>query len=167
MYEDFHATDPLAGHEYHCMFQCLIVGIATSHSDTVDLKFLVNGAGVWVGLPHPAWVEFKLRTGQALTDRMAVDLAGLYLKHAIESGRGIDLGPEDPGDWADPLNPNPVTVHTERTLHWNDLTVDETLALCAEMGWLGDLAAGPAPPEAQAWRMKPAADETQAPAPPR
>lgn len=136
MYEDFHASDPLTGKDYHCMFQCLIVGIATRHSDTVDIKFLVSGTGVWIGLPHPAWVEFKERTGQTLTDRMAVDLAGLFLKHSIESGLGVDVQRESEGDVADPLNPNPVTVHSERSHRWTDITVADVLALCAELGWL-------------------------------
>lgn len=166
MYEDFHATDPITGQEYHGLFQYLIIGIATRHSDTVDVKFLINGAGAWVGLPHPAWVEFKLRTGQTITDRMAVDLAGLYLKHAIESGLGVDLVHEDKGDWADPLNPNPVTVHMQRSTPWTDLTVEETLALCGEMGWLGE-AAPPPPPAAQAWRVVPAAEDSETPAPTR
>lgn len=120
MYEDFSATDPLTGAASHCEYQCLMVGIATRHSDTVDIKFLVNGEGVWLGLPHPLWVEFQRLTGVALSDRMAVDLAGLYLKHAIESGLGVE--------------------HS----HWNDITVAEMLALAAELNWVPKTAAASA-----------------------
>ncbi len=112
MFEDFTATDPLTRQDVHCEFQCLMTGIATRHSDTVDLKFLVNGEGRWLGLPHLTWVEFKKRTGVALSDRMAVDLGGAYLKRAIESGLGVD------------------------TNHWNDITVAELMDLAAGMGWL-------------------------------
>ncbi|MGH9520533.1 MAG: hypothetical protein ACRD2D_12825 [Terriglobales bacterium] len=112
MYEDFHATDPLTGQDYHGMFQCLIVGIATRHSDTVDVKFLVNGQDVWLGLPHPAWGEFKRAAGTTLSDRMAVDLAGLYLKRAIESGLGADGN------------------------HWNDITVAEIMELASNLNWV-------------------------------
>lgn len=112
MYEDFSATDPLTNTASHCEYQCLIVAIATRHSDTVDIKFLVNGEGVWLGLPHPAWVEFKRITGVALSDRMAVDLAGLYLKRAIESGLGVERS------------------------HWNDITVADVLDLAAELNWI-------------------------------
>lgn len=112
MYEDFTVTDPLTRQSFHCEFQCLMVGVATRHSDTVDIKFLVNGEGVWLGLPHPAWVEFQRRSGVALSDRMAVDLAGAYLKKAIESGVGAERS------------------------HWNDITVDEVMELAAGLQWI-------------------------------
>ena len=35
----------------------------------VDIKFLVDGRRVWVPLPHPAWVEYKKRTGRAIRIR--------------------------------------------------------------------------------------------------
>ena len=41
---------------------------------------------VWIALPHPAWVAFQARTGHVITDPMAVQIAGHYLKQAIESG---------------------------------------------------------------------------------
>lgn len=112
MYEDFKAKDPLTGEVYHCIYQALIVGIATRHSDTVDIKFLVNGKPMWLGLPHPAWVEFRRRTGQRLSDRMAVDLAGFYLKRLIEDGQGVERQ------------------------HWNDITVDDVMQLADSLGWL-------------------------------
>jgi hypothetical protein len=40
-------------------------------------------------LPHPAWVEYRKRTGQAITDRLAIEIAGHYLKTALESGEGV------------------------------------------------------------------------------
>lgn len=112
MYEDFTAQDPLDQTQYHCLYQAIIVGISTRHSDTVDIKFLVNGKGIWIGLPHPAWLEFRRRTGYALSDRMAVDLAGFYLKQQIESGAGADRS------------------------HWNDIQVEEIMRLAGELGWL-------------------------------
>jgi hypothetical protein len=41
---------------------------------------------VWIALPHPAWVEYNKRTGKTITDPLAVEIAGHYLKWAIESG---------------------------------------------------------------------------------
>jgi hypothetical protein len=67
----------------------LIVAIATRHADAVDIKFLVDGKTVWVALPHPAWVEYKKRTGKAITDPLAVEIAGHYLRIALESGEGL------------------------------------------------------------------------------
>ena len=67
----------------------MIVAIATRHADAVDFKFLVDGRNVWVALPHPAWVEYKKRTGKLITDSLAVEIAGHYLKTALESGEGL------------------------------------------------------------------------------
>ena len=68
------------------MYQALIVAIATRHADAVDIKFLVDGHPVWIALPHPAWGEYNKRTGKVLTDPLAVEAAGHYLKWAIEAG---------------------------------------------------------------------------------
>ena len=86
MYEDFHVTDRWTGQKLHCLYQALIVAIATRHADAIDIKFLVNGHPVWVALPHPAWVEYHRRTGRGITDALAIQIAGQYLKYLIESG---------------------------------------------------------------------------------
>jgi hypothetical protein len=89
MYREFHATDRWSKKEVHCIYQALIVAIATRHADAVDIKFLVDGRTVWVALPHPAWVQYRERTGQAITDPLAIEIAGHYLKTALESGEGV------------------------------------------------------------------------------
>jgi hypothetical protein len=89
MYRDFHATDRWTKKEVHCIYQALIVAIATRHADAVDIKYLVDGRTVWVALPHPAWVEYKNRTGKMITDSLAIEIAGHYLKTALESGEGV------------------------------------------------------------------------------
>jgi hypothetical protein len=86
MYSDFRCVERWSGKEIHCMYQALIVAIATRHADAVDIKFLVDGHPVWIALPHPAWVEYKQRTGKVLTDPLAVEAAGHYLKWAVEAG---------------------------------------------------------------------------------
>src|SRR6266496_1900653 len=86
MYQDFYAADRWTKKQVHCIYQALIVAIATRHADAVDIKFLVGGRPVWIALPHPTWVEFKKRTGHVITDPLAVQIAGHYLKQAIESG---------------------------------------------------------------------------------
>jgi len=88
MYRDFHAVDRWTKKEVHCLYQCLIVAIATRHADAVDVKFLVDGRPVWIALPSPAWVEYKNRTGKSITDPLAIAVAGHYLKAALESGEG-------------------------------------------------------------------------------
>jgi hypothetical protein len=89
MYSDFQATDRWTKKKVHCLYQALIVAIATRHADAVDIKFLVDGRPVWVALPHPAWVEYKNQTGRIITDPLAIEIAGHYLKTALESGEGV------------------------------------------------------------------------------
>ncbi len=89
MFEDFTATDRWTRKPVHCIYQALIVAIATRHADAVDIKFLVDGKPVWVALPHPAWVEYRKRTGRLITDSLAVEIAGHYLKAALEAGEGL------------------------------------------------------------------------------
>jgi hypothetical protein len=89
MYQDFHAVDHWTKKDVHCVYSALIVAIATRHADAVDVKFLVDGHPVWVALPHPAWVAYHERTGKAITDPLAVEIAGHYLKTALESGEGV------------------------------------------------------------------------------
>jgi hypothetical protein len=89
MFENFSATDRWTKKQVHCVYQALIVAIATRHADAVDIKFLVDGRTVWVALPHPAWVEYKNRTGKAITDSLAIEIAGHYLKTALEAGEGV------------------------------------------------------------------------------
>jgi len=89
MFTDFIATDRWTKKQVHCLYQALIVAIATRHADAVDIEFLVDGRPVWVALPHPAWVEYKKRTGKLITDGLAKEIAGHYLKTALESGEGL------------------------------------------------------------------------------
>ena len=89
MYDNFYAADRWTKKRVHCIYQALIVAIATRHADAVDIKFLADGRPVWIALPHPAWVEYQLRTGKVITDPLAVEIAGHYLKTALESGEGV------------------------------------------------------------------------------
>jgi hypothetical protein len=90
MFGDITATDRWTKKQVHCVYQALIVAIATRHADAVDIKFLVDGKTVWVALPHPAWVEYKKRTGKAITDSLAVEIAGHYLQAALAAGEGLE-----------------------------------------------------------------------------
>jgi len=89
MYTDFTTTDRWSKKQVHCIYQALVVALATRHADAVDIKFLVDGRTVWVALPHPAWVEYKKRAGKLITDSLAKEIAGHYLKTALESGEGL------------------------------------------------------------------------------
>jgi len=125
MYEDFHVTDRWSGEDLHCRWKGTIVAIATRHADAVDVRFDVNGRPMWIALPCLAWVEQKKRSGKVITDQLAAQIAGRYLKQLIEEG--YDAGRE---------------VYT--------VTVAEVLdhldAVVAEAKQLGDLPAIPAGP---------------------
>jgi hypothetical protein len=86
MYDDFRAVDRLTGEEVHCVYQALIMAIATRHADAVDVKFNVNGHTVWIALPGPLWAEHLKKTHHHLSDPMTVQVAGHYLKEVIENG---------------------------------------------------------------------------------
>ena len=86
MYEDFIAKDRWTGEVQHCVWKGTVVAIATRHADATDIRFAVNGRPLWIAMPNMAWVEQKKRTGKDITDYLAAQIAGRYLKQAIESG---------------------------------------------------------------------------------
>src|SRR5665213_3624677 len=86
MYEDFQVTDRWTGAELHYRWTANVVAIATRHADAIDVRFEVNSRPVWVAMPAQAWVEQKKRTEHVITDRLAAQSAGRYLKAAVESG---------------------------------------------------------------------------------
>jgi hypothetical protein len=86
MYEDFHVTERWSGEDLHCRWKGTIVAIATRHADAVDVRFDVNGRPMWIALPCTAWVEQKKRSGKVITDHLAAQIAGHYLKQLIEQG---------------------------------------------------------------------------------
>jgi len=86
MYEDFHVTDRWSGEDLHCRWKGTIVAIATRHADAVDVRFDVSGRPMWIALPCIAWVEQKIRSGKVITDQLAAQIAGRYLKQIVEEG---------------------------------------------------------------------------------
>ena len=86
MYEDFHVNDRWSGEDLHCTWKGTVVAIATRHADAVDVRFDVNGRPMWIALPSTAWVAQKERTGKVITDQLAVQIAGRYLRQLIEEG---------------------------------------------------------------------------------
>ncbi|WP_263419346.1 hypothetical protein [Terriglobus albidus] len=86
MYEDFHARDRFTGEDLHCTWKGTVVAIATRHADATDIRFAVNGRPVWIAMPNEAWVQQKAKNGHVITDYLAAQAAGRYLKSIIETG---------------------------------------------------------------------------------
>jgi len=86
MYEDFHVTDRWTGEDLHIRWKGTMVAIATRHADAVDIRFDVNGRPMWIAMPCTAWVEHKKRSEKVITDQLAAQIAGRYLRQLIEEG---------------------------------------------------------------------------------
>ncbi|MFZ0392249.1 MAG: hypothetical protein WCF17_13780 [Terracidiphilus sp.] len=79
-------TDRWTGKELRCVWKANVVAIATRHADAVDIRFSVDEHTVTLALPSAAWVEQKKRAGKVITDQIAVQIAGRYLKQLVEEG---------------------------------------------------------------------------------
>jgi hypothetical protein len=86
MYEEFRVTDRWSGEELLCRWKGTLVAIATRHADAVDVRFDVNGRAMWIALPLEAWGRHKSLTGKVITDQLAAQIAGRYLKQIVEEG---------------------------------------------------------------------------------
>jgi hypothetical protein len=86
MYEDFRVTERWSGEQIACRWKGTLVAIATRHVDAVDVRFDVNGRAMWIALPLEAWGRHKSLTGKVITDQLAAQVAGRFLKQLIEEG---------------------------------------------------------------------------------
>jgi hypothetical protein len=86
MYEEFRVTERWSGEQVDCRWKGTLVAIATRHADAVDVRFEVNGRPMWIALPLEAWGRHKSLTGKVITDQLAAQIAGRYLKQLIEEG---------------------------------------------------------------------------------
>ena len=89
-YEEFTVVSSFDKTTYRCRFHTLATGISPRHSDTVDVKFLLNGKGVVIALPHAALSEYRQRSGRVLTDADTIQMAGLFLKELLERGEPVE-----------------------------------------------------------------------------
>jgi len=86
MYEEFRVNDRWSGEELHCTWKGTMVAIATRHADAVDVRFDVNGRPMWIALPLEAWKRQKELTGKVITDQLAAQIAGRFLRQLVEEG---------------------------------------------------------------------------------
>jgi hypothetical protein len=86
MYEEFRVTDRWSGEELNCRWKGTMVAIATRHADAVDVRFDVNGRPMWIALPLEAWKRQKELKGKVITDQLAAQIAGRFLRQLVEEG---------------------------------------------------------------------------------
>ena len=112
------------------------MAIATRHADAFDVRFDVNGRPVWIAMPNDAWVQYKQQTGHVITDQLATQIAGRYLKQSIENGfdngremyvmgidevlNGLEVVLKEAGNTA-ALPPLPRTGDNDSLTYWGQL----------------------------------------------
>ena len=83
---NFQVRSQITGESYQVEFCWLQTAISLRHSDTVDVKFLVNVTGKIVALPHAALEQAFRQAGVPLTDEWCIRIAARHLREALESG---------------------------------------------------------------------------------
>ncbi len=89
-YRVFDCVSEVDGAIHHCYFVYIQTAISLRHSDTVDVRFMVNGKRITVALPHVAFVEYAGLAGEVLTDEAAISIAARCLKEALEKGASVE-----------------------------------------------------------------------------
>ncbi|MGA2133892.1 MAG: hypothetical protein ABSH50_16480 [Bryobacteraceae bacterium] len=85
--------DPF-GRKWNVLFKWLQTAISLRHSDTVDVKFILESDGgkvqKQIALPHADVLELSRRTNHEITDAWCARLAALHLKRMVETGEDLD-----------------------------------------------------------------------------
>lgn len=85
--------DPF-GRKWQVLFKWLQTAISLRHSDTVDVKFILESDGTrmlkQIAMPHADLLELSRRTGHELNDAWCARLAALHLKRMLESGEDLE-----------------------------------------------------------------------------
>ncbi len=93
-FRQFEAGPDPFGRTWKVEFKWLQTAISLRHSDTVDVKFVLQEeetrAQKTVAMPHIDLLELSKKTGRTMTDAWCSRLAALHLKHMIETGEDIE-----------------------------------------------------------------------------
>ena len=85
--------DPF-GRKWQVQFKWLQTAISLRHSDTVDVKFMLQSDDTRVqkqiAMPHVDLLELSRRTEHEMSDAWCSRLAGLHLKRMVESGEDLE-----------------------------------------------------------------------------
>ncbi len=72
-------------------FVHLASGIATRHSDTMDVVFFAGGQKVMVAIPCATLTELREREHKNLTDQQLAEIAAAHLRATLERGYDPNL----------------------------------------------------------------------------
>ncbi|MBM3814506.1 MAG: hypothetical protein FJW20_23010 [Acidimicrobiia bacterium] len=93
-FREFQAGPDPFGLNWRVTFVWQQTGISIRHSDSVDVKFVIDDGEVKeekvIALMHPLLLKMSQRTGQRLSDAWCMKLAALHLKRMIETGEDLE-----------------------------------------------------------------------------
>jgi hypothetical protein len=85
--------DPF-GRQWQVLFKWLQTAISLRHSDTVDVKFILQSDATRVqkqiAMPHVDLLELSRRTNHEMSDAWCSRLAAMHLKRMVESGEDME-----------------------------------------------------------------------------
>src|SRR5581483_10933460 len=95
IFREFEAGPDPFGRKYHVLFKWLQTAISLRHSDTVDVKFILQPEDgdpleKTVALPHALLAAAARENGRELDDAFSARVAMLHLKQQIETGEDIE-----------------------------------------------------------------------------
>jgi hypothetical protein len=94
-FREFEAGPDPFGRKFQVFFKWLQTAISIRHSDTVDVKFILqdeNGGRTekTIALPHAALLEVSHQTSRKMDDPWCSRLAELHLLHLVETGEDME-----------------------------------------------------------------------------
>jgi len=93
-FRQFEAGPDPFGRRWNVLFKWLQTAISLRHSDTIDVKFILESDGErtpkQIALPHADVMELSRRTNHPVTDAWCSRLAALHLKKMVESGEDLE-----------------------------------------------------------------------------
>jgi hypothetical protein len=94
-FRQFEAGPDPFGHKYQVFFKWLQTAISIRHSDTVDVKFVLqNEVGArtekTIALPHADLLKVSRDTNRPVDDPWCSRIAELHLLHLVETGEDME-----------------------------------------------------------------------------
>jgi hypothetical protein len=94
-FRQFEAGPDPFGRKFQVMFKWLQTAISIRHSDTVDVKFILqdeNGGRTekTIALPHAFLVDLSRATARKMDDAWCARLAELHLLRLVETGEDME-----------------------------------------------------------------------------